>query len=84
MTMERMQSPSGREEMEQEVDTLAHMSIQDQMQAKAEEGAKIAQRLQNEDLSQEERDDLGKELDRIIEEGSRLKSEKERIEARYQ
>jgi hypothetical protein len=82
MTMERMKSQEGRGEMEQEIDTVSHISLSQRIEKLAQEGSLLAKELQRDDISEEERESLGKELENCIKEGSELAIQKNRIESR--
>lgn len=79
----KIESAGGREEMLQEIDLMSVIALAEQIQEKALQGSVIAKKLQQDDISENERVSLGQELEEIIAEGSRLSSERARVEARY-
>lgn len=66
--------------MVQEIDTLDAVTLGKRIKDLAEEGSVIAKKLQADDLTEVERDQLGVKLQAIVELGSKLATRKKMLE----
>ena len=80
---ERMGSAQGREEIKQEIDIVEILSLANQIREKALEASVVAKKLQEEDITENEKDHLGEELNRLIAEGAEITSRKLHVESKY-
>ncbi len=78
--MDRMQSREGRAAIEQEIDTLDSITLGKRIKELAEEGSLIAKKLQADNLTEVERDQLGMKLQAIVELGTKLATRKKMLE----